>query len=72
MFRYAADDSLEMVYHEEELDHPEIGRYFSSTSRHPARHYIPNDELDVCYPEDRQFVAGQLAANYSSDNAHMS
>ena len=58
--RYAAEDSLELVLHQDELDHAEIGHYFSTTNSFPTRHYVPNDELQLRYPDDASFTLNAI------------
>ena len=45
-----------MIEHKEELDHREIGRYFSATRALPVRHYVPNSEVELRYPDDESFT----------------
>ena len=42
-----------MIAHEKELDHRKIGRYFSATGALPVRHYVPNSEIELRYPDDK-------------------
>ncbi|XP_051960859.1 F-box only protein 21 isoform X1 [Xyrauchen texanus] len=47
--RYAAQENLEPHSAPLEIAHPEVGRYFTEFS---DTHYVANEELQMCYPED--------------------
>ncbi|XP_056130472.1 F-box only protein 21 isoform X2 [Lampris incognitus] len=59
--RYAAQENLEPHSAPLEIGHPEVGRYFSEFS---DTHYVANEELQMCYPEDMAETLGTVRQLY--------
>ncbi|XP_053557660.1 F-box only protein 21 [Bombina bombina] len=61
---YVAQENLEIHPSPEEIVHTDISLYFAEFA---GTHYVANEELQLQYPEDQEFVSSTASENLSAD-----